>query len=100
MDVEKQLSTFLNEKLKTETRKGLYLIIKELGYKAMAEHVLFNDRVIDQVNFLIRRLENNTKRYNLQGERLHGEDIAKLERSTLKMTTGLRDLRNKYASYN
>lgn len=50
----KKLEEILNEDHKEYLRRNLYTGIKKLGYNSIAQHILFDDRVPQHLDYLYK----------------------------------------------
>jgi len=100
MQVVTRLEKRLKNELQESLRKKLHDVISELGYKSIAEHVLFNDRVEKQLDLLCKLLGHNTKHYDVKTrERVTDESTRRYESYFVKAIELIQELKQKYIDY-
>lgn len=96
----KKLEETLNEDHKEFLRRNLYTGIKELGYNTIAQHILFDDRVPQHLDFLCTLLRRTIKRYDPDtGKELINEDTERHKKLILRLIAIFQELKEKYQEF-
>lgn len=95
-----ELEKILEDDHKEFLRRNLYIGIKKLGYKTIAQHILFDDRVPQHLDYLCKLLRGNIKRYDYKtGKELINEHTERHKKLILRLIAIFQELKEKYQGY-